>query len=116
MAVKKRTNSRRKGKTGELDAARALRELFGWTVRRSQQFKGTSDSSDIEVAETPHAFWEVKREERLNVFRAIATAAAEAGDKLPIVMHRRNRSEWLITVRLADLPRLAGVIQGSEGQ
>ena len=110
MAITKRKNSRQKGKRGELDAADALRRLFSWTARRTQQFKGTSDSSDVEVAETPDAFWEVKREERLNVFKAMDTAVAEAGSKLPVLMHRRNRTDWLVTVRLADLVRLAEVV------
>jgi len=110
VAVTKRKNSRQKGKRGELDAADALRRLFSWTARRTQQFKGTSDSSDVEVAETPDAFWEVKREERLNVFKAMDTAVAEAGPKLPVLMHRRNRTDWLVTVRLADLGRLAEVV------
>jgi hypothetical protein len=110
VAVTKRKNSRQKGKRGELDAADALRRLFSWTTRRTQQFKGTSDSSDVEVAETPDAFWEIKREERLNVFKAMDTAAAEAGPKLPILMHRRNRTDWLVTVRLADLARLAQIV------
>lgn len=111
MAVTKRKNSRQKGKRGELDAAETLRRLFSWTARRTQQFKGTTDSSDVEVAETPDAFWEVKREERLNVFTALATAVAEAGPKLPILLHRRNNTEWLVTVRLVDLARLAEVVR-----
>lgn len=111
MAVTKRKNSRQKGKRGELDAAETLRRLFSWTTRRTQQFKGTTDSSDVEVAETPDAFWEVKREERLNVFKALATAVAEAGPKLPILLHRRNNTEWLVTVRLVDLARLAEVVR-----
>lgn len=109
MAVK-RKNSRRKGKHGELDAASTLRRLFSWTTRRTQQFKGTAESADVEVEETPDAFWEVKREERLNVFEAISTAAAQAGDKLPILMHRKNRTDWLLTIRLTDLARLAQVV------
>jgi hypothetical protein len=111
VAVKKRKNSRQKGKRGELDAAETLRRLFSWNARRTQQFKGTSDSSDVEVAETPDAFWEIKREERLNVFNALATAVEEAGPKLPILMHRRNNTDWLVTVRLVDLMRLAAVVE-----
>lgn len=114
MAVKKRKNSRQKGKRGELDAADTLRRLFSWTARRTQQFKGTSDSSDVEVAETPDAFWEVKREEHLNVFKALATAVAEAGPKLPILLHRRNKTEWLLTIRLVDLVRLSEVVRSSQ--
>jgi hypothetical protein len=116
MAVKKRKNSRQKGKRGELDAAETIRRLFSWTTRRTQQFKGTSDSSDVEVTETPDAFWEVKREEHLNVFKALATAVAEAGPKLPILMHRRNNTDWLVTVRAADLARLARVVTKALGE
>jgi hypothetical protein len=114
VAVKKRKNSRQKGKRGELDAAETLRRLFSWNARRTQQFKGTSDSSDVEVAETPDAFWEIKREERLNVFKALATAVAEAGPKLPILMHRRNNTDWLVTVQLVDLMRLAAVLEKAQ--
>lgn len=110
MAVTRRTNSRQKGKRGERDAANALRRLFGWTARRTQQFKGTADSADVEVAETPEVFWEVKREEQLNVVRAVEAAAATAGEKLPVLLHRRNRTPWLVTVRLADLRRLAAAV------
>jgi hypothetical protein len=116
VAVKKRKNSRQKGKRGELEAAGVLREMFSWTARRTQQFKGTTDSSDLEVAETPEAFWEVKREERLNVFDAVATAAAQAGGKLPVLMHRKNNTDWLVTVRLADLARLARVVNEALGK
>jgi hypothetical protein len=108
--MSKRKNSRQKGKRGELEAAHALHDLFSWTARRTQQFKGTTDSSDVEVDETPEAFWEVKREERLNVFNALDTAVAQAGTKLPILMHRKNNTDWLVTVRLADLKRLANVV------
>jgi hypothetical protein len=115
VAVKRRTNSRQKGKRGELDAAHTLRGLFGWNARRTQQFKGTADSSDIEVEQTPGAFWEVKREQRLNVCEALARAVAEAGPKLPILMHRRNNTEWLVTVRLVDLGRLASMVSTTIG-
>ena len=108
MAVRK--NSRQKGKRGELDAAHELARLFSWHARRTQQFKGTSDSSDVEVEETPELFWEVKRVERLNVCDAVATAAATAGTKLPVLLHRRNNTDWLVTVRLEDLGRVAGIV------
>jgi hypothetical protein len=46
------------------------------------------------------------------VFKALATAVAEAGGKLPVLMHRKNKTEWLVTVRLADLARLSEVVRG----
>lgn len=105
-------NSREKGKRCERLACAALAELFGWSARRSQQFKGTSDSSDIEVEQTPDAFWEIKHVEKLSVWEAMRVAVSQAGEKLPILMHRRNREPyWLVTVRLDDLARLSDVVQ-----
>jgi len=99
-------NSRKKGKTGELEACQVLRDLFGWVAHRTQQFCGRAGDDDIKIAQTPSLFWEIKREERLNVHKAMSRAVEDAGRRCPVVLHRRNRSEWLLTIRLTDLPRL----------
>jgi hypothetical protein len=104
-------NSRQKGKTGELEIVRVLKELFGWSGRRTQQFSGWAKggaSADIYVDQTPDLFWEIKRVERLNINNAMALAVEQADRKCPVVLHRVNRSpDWLLTIRLQDLPRLA---------
>ena len=99
-------NSRTKGKAGELEACSVLRSLFGWRSRRSQQHCGTEGSADLQIEDTPSLWWEVKRVERLNVPRTMVTAVMQAGRKCAVLLHRPNRSEWLLTIRLADLPRL----------
>lgn len=104
-------NSRRKGKIGELEACHALREMFGWQAMRTQQRTGwspTGDSPDIECAQTPDIFWEIKRCQSLNVPRALSLAVRQCGRRVPVVMHRPNRSPngWMLTIRLSDLPRL----------
>lgn len=109
-------NSRRKGKQGELDACHTLRELFGWAAMRTQQRTGwspTGDSPDIEVVQTPDIFWEIKRVQALNVPRALSLAAKQCGRRCPVVMHRPDRSPngWMLTIRLADLPRLVHAYQ-----
>lgn len=104
-------NSRRKGKVGELEAAQFLRELFGWTTRRSQQHSGTADSADLRVEQTPGLWWEVKRVERLNVPKTMRVAASQCGRRTPVLMHRPSRSDWLITIRLTDLPSLVHAYQ-----
>lgn len=104
-------NSRTKGKVGELEACHALKELFGWSCRRGQQFKGTPDSDDIEVINTPSLAWEIKRVEKLNVVQAITRAVKDAGRKTAVLLHRPNRSEWLITIQLKDLPALCHAYQ-----
>lgn len=99
-------NSRRKGKAGELEAAHTLKELFGWAARRRQQFSGNAGDDDLMVDQTPSLFWEVKRVQRLNVPKTVQVAARQAGRKCPVIMHRVDRGEWLLTIRLTDLPRL----------
>jgi hypothetical protein len=37
----------------------------------------------------------------------MAQAIADAGAKVPVVLHKQNRQPWLAIVRLDDLPRLA---------
>ena len=52
---------------------------------------------------SPGVHIECKRVERLNILDAIAQAVHDAKDGLfPAVFHRRNRSEWLVTMRLSD--------------
>ncbi len=104
-------NSRRKGTVGERMACHAIREETGFSAKRTQQYRGTTDSSDVEVAELPELFVEVKREERLQVHKAMEKAVADAATKLPLILHRKNNTDWLVTVRLSDLRRLANVVE-----
>lgn len=98
-------NSRQKGKRGELDLCQALREIMGWTVRRSVQFCGRSGDADLLVEEHPDLFVECKLVQSLNITETVKRAVEDAGTALPAVFHRRDREEWLVTIRLADLPR-----------
>lgn len=109
-------NSRRKGKTGELEAAEILRTLFGWTTRRTQQYSGTSDTADLRVEQTPSLFWEIKRVCRLNVPKAMRTAASQCGRRVPVLMHRPDRSDWLITIRVQDLPQLCHAFESAQAE
>lgn len=93
-------NSKQKGKRGELEFAHFL-ESFGYTARRGQQFCGSPDSPDI-ISNYP-AHFEIKRVERLNIYAAMNQAIADSGnEKMPIVAHRRNNGEWLLTLRATD--------------
>lgn len=111
-------NSRRKGKVGELEAAQALRELFGWNCERTAQHCGNSDdSADLRVANTPGLWFEVKRVQALNVPKTMKKATEQSGRRCPVLLHRTNRSPvgWLLTIRLSDLPRLAHAFNVAEG-
>lgn len=97
------TNSRQKGKRGELEWAQELRRLGFRHARRGQQFKGGPDSPDV-VDGIPYTHCEVKRVEKLNIHTAVNKAVVTAGDgDVPYVAHRRNQERWLVTVRAEDL-------------
>lgn len=90
--------SREKGKRGEREFASLCRE-YGYAARRGQQYSGAGGE---DVVGLPGIHAEIKRVERLDLPAAIAQAARDAGGALPLVAHRRNRGEWLITMRAAD--------------
>ena len=98
------TNSRAKGKAGELEFSRLCR-AEGYDVRRTAQYCGkTGEAADC--IGLPGIHIEVKRVEHLNIDDALAQAkrdAVEAGrDEMPIVAHRRNNARWKITMDAAD--------------
>jgi Holliday junction resolvase len=95
-------NSREKGKRGEREWATYLTDL-GFEARRGQQFHGGPESPDIRGGiDGTHA--EVKRVERLLLHVAMEQAVNEAGaGEVPYVASRRNRGEWLVTIRACDL-------------
>lgn len=93
-------NSRKKGKTGELELAKELRK-YGFDTRRGQQYCGAN--GDADVIGVPGLHIECKRVERLNVENALRQAEADAKENdVPVVMHRANREEWKVTLRLDD--------------
>ena len=94
------TNSRRKGKVGEIELAKELRK-YGFDTRRGQQYCGAN--GDADVVGIPGLHIECKRVERLNVENALRQAEADAkAGEIPVVMHRANREEWKVTLRLKN--------------
>lgn len=94
--------SRDKGKRGEREWAAFCREQ-GYDCRRTAQYCGkTGDAAD--VVGLPGIHQEVKRVERLNIEEAVLQAARDAfkGGGIPVVAHRKNNAEWLVTMRAED--------------
>jgi hypothetical protein len=98
--------SRNKGKRGEREAAAEIRRIFRTEASRGRQFAGTDDSPDIRTA-IPKVHFEVKRAESLRLYDALAQAVVDAGENIPVVLHKQNRQPWVAVVRLDDLPQLA---------
>lgn len=93
-------SQREKGKRGERELAGLLRE-YGYDCRRGQQYCGTSGDADVVGLSGIHI--ECKRVERLNLLDAVSQAVRDAAKGLlPAVFHRRDRCEWLVTMRFVD--------------
>lgn len=101
--------SRRKGAVGELEWAKFL-TARGFPSRRGQQYNGL-EGEDVKTEgldELVH--WEVKRTEALSLYAALDQAIADAGTRIPLIAHRRNKKQWLVILRGTDLLQLAEVI------
>lgn len=99
--AKPKINSRRKGKTGELEAAAYLTRL-GFTARRGQQHKGGADSPDVVSDDLRHVHLEVKRVQSIDLGTkelagALDQASRDAGGAPYAVLWRRNRKPWCLT-------------------
>lgn len=95
-------NSKRKGSAGEREFA-ALLTARGFPAHRNDQtFVGGKGLPDVDAAGLEAYHFEVKRVERLNVPEAMKQAVSDASGRIPAVVHRRNREQWLITMRLDD--------------
>ena len=91
-------NSKDKGRRGEAELARKLRE-YGYDTRRGQQYSGANGDADVVGLAGVHI--EVKRRERLNIEDAMAQSKHDAREgEIPVVMHRKNNCEWLVTMQL----------------
>lgn len=95
-------NSKKKGAAGEREFANFCKEK-GFDVRRTAQFNGKELDSKADVVGIPGVHVEVKRVEKLNIHNAMDQAVRDNhGIDIPIVAHRKNRTEWLITMRAED--------------
>ena len=97
-------NSRQKGARGERELASVLR-FHGFHTRRGQQYCGAN--GDADVVGLPGVHIECKRVERLDLYSAVAQSRHDAKEgELITVMHRKNNSEWLVTMPLEDWIKL----------
>ena len=99
--AKERIDSREKGKRAERECAAIWTDL-GFPARRGQQFSGIEGKDIVGPAGFPI---ECKHCERMQRYKWMEQATDDAnGDEVPVVCHRKNREEFLITMRLKDFP------------
>ena len=98
------SNSRAKGKRGELELSARLREL-GFDARRGQQYSGANGDADVIGIDGLHI--ECKRTEQLRLWEALGQAQRDArAGEIPVVMHRANRRDWVAIMTLDDFAEL----------
>lgn len=99
-------NSRQKGKRVERLWRDQLREAGFLKAFRGQQYCGAVGNADVVCPELPSIHFEVKGVQNLNVLAAMKQAINDAGDKTPVVAHKKNGEPWLVTMLAADWLRL----------
>lgn len=98
------TNSKQKGARGERELSSKLKE-YGFNTRRGQQYCGAN--GDADVVGLPGIHIECKRVERLNIYDAMSQAIHDVKEQeLPAIFHRKDRCDWLVTLRLDDWMKL----------
>ena len=94
-------SARNKGKAGEREVVKILKEHGFLEARRTQQFSGKDGTADVEGIEGVHI--EVKRQEKLNIEKWHQQACEDArDDEIPIVVFRRSGQPWRVVMDLSD--------------
>lgn len=92
--------ARNKGKRGELQLAHLINDMWGYKVRRGKTYYHESDVVGLKGIHI-----ECKCVDKLNIWSAMQQAIEEAkirNDGLPAVFHKRDRTGWLVTMRIED--------------
>jgi Holliday junction resolvase len=95
-------NSKQKGARFERHLASKFRE-YGYDARRTAQYCGnTGDASD--VVGLPGLHIEAKHQEQMRLYEWMSQAKrdSEGTGRLPVVFHKKNNAEILVTMRLED--------------
>lgn len=96
-------DSREKGKRYERELASLLRAAGYPEAHRTAQYQGNSGKA-YDIEGVPGIAIEAKHRERMELYEWMAQAVrdSEGSGLLPVVMHRKNNAETLVTMRLTD--------------
>ena len=105
-------NSREKGKRGELEICKIMKE-YGFDCHRSVQDCGAN--GDADVIGLPGIHMEIKRVEALNIDKAMKQSISDARTgEIPTVFHRKNEQDWKVTMLLDDWVHLFKAVIGCQ--
>ena len=89
-------SQREKGANAERECAKIL-NAHGINARRGQVFNHEEDI----VTDLP-LHLEIKRQETTKIHEWMKQSTEQCRGKIPTVVHRRSREDWLITMRFED--------------
>ena len=95
-------NSKDKGARFERQVAGMFKD-FGYNAFRTAQYEGkTGDCADVEGV--PFLHIECKHQEKMKLYDWIAQAVRDSQKKkrIPVVIHKQNNKEVLVTMRWVD--------------
>lgn len=101
--------SKQKGARFELEIAHYLQDHGYPDAHRTAQHCGkTGDAGDVEGV--PYLHIECKRVERLNLYsayhQAVRDNSAKGNGDIPVVVHKRNRGNTMISLSLEDFLKI----------
>lgn len=100
---------RDKGARFERWVANWFKRHWGCDTRRGVQYQGGPDSPDVVGLMGVHI--ECKAVEKLSIYKAMEQSVNDAGNKIPIVISKKNRKEPLVTLRLKDLEHFTRLME-----
>ena len=110
-------NSKQKGARFERLLASKFRDYGYSDARRTAQYCGnTGDASD--VVGLPFLHIEAKHQEKMYLYdwmdQAKRDAKANEEDRLPVVFHKKNNADILVTMRFEDFMQIYKEYEASE--
>ena len=100
--------SRDKGKRGEREVAKIFQEA-GFTAKRAVQYNGRPGTA-ADVVGIPGLHIEVKLVEKESIRawyrQAQRDAHASPENEMPVIVHRKSREPWLVTMSLEDFIKI----------
>lgn len=96
-------SQRRKGKAGELEVVRAIKDA-GWP-NAERTSNGRAQHARGDIAGGPQGVHiEVKRQEALNVPKAFRQIESDANPlDVPVLVHRPSGHDWMATLPLDEM-------------
>ena len=105
---KRGKRSRDKGKRGEREVAKIL-QTAGFPARRTVQYNGRPGTA-ADVVGIPGLHIEVKLVEKESIRawyrQAQRDAHASPENEMPVIVHRKSREPWLVTMSLEDFIKI----------